>query len=120
MNKKIPALALGLSLVFAAAACETTHSGESKNNGEKKITGTYEVSADLDNGFLRTAGTDDFGRSFEQVSGYNDNVVGVFYFLWASQAGTAVNVESYEQEGKVENTLTGEEVKYGPNFTFWG
>lgn len=120
MNKKIPALALGLSLVFAAAACETTHSGESKNNGEKKITGTYEVSADLDNGFLRTAGTDDFGRSFEQVSGYNDNVVGVFYFLWASQAGTAVNVESYEQKGEVEKTLTGEEVKYGPNFTFWG
>ena len=60
MNKKIPALALGLSLVFAAAACGTTPSDESKNNdGEKKITGTYEVSADLDNGFLRTAGTDD-------------------------------------------------------------
>ena len=127
MNKKIPAFALGMSLIFAAAACTTTPSGgeskngESKNNTvEKKITGTYEASSDMNNGFIRTAGTDDFGRSFEQVSGYNDNVVGVFYFLWASQAGTAVNVESYEQEGKVENTLTGEEVKYGPNFTFWG
>ncbi len=122
MKKRIPALALGLSLMFAAAACDATPSGdESKNNNVgKKITGTYEASSDLKSGFLRTAGTDDFDRSFEQVKDYNDNVVGVFYFLWASQAGSAVNVESYEQNGEVEKTLTGEEVKYGPNFTFWG
>lgn len=124
MKKRIPALALGLSIALAASACGTTSGGDSgnKDSGKEnlKITGTYEASDDLKNGFLRTAGEDDFNRSFEQVSDYNDNVVGVFYFLWASQAGATANIDSYEKNGEVEKTLTGEEVKYGPNFTFWG
>ena len=119
MKKRIPAIALGLSLVFAASACGSSSSGGG-NGKNDSISGTYEASTDLKSGFLKTAGTDDYDRSFGQVSDYNENVVGVFYFLWASQAASTVTVDSYEERNEVEKTLTGEEVKYAPNFTYWG
>lgn len=106
--------------MLAAASCGGT-TGNSGQGGEKtKITGTYTASADLENGFIKTAGTDDYGRSFSQAEKYNDNVVGVFYFLWASQAGSDLTVEEFEKNGEPEKTLTGEDVQYAPNFTFWG
>lgn len=114
MKKTIATLALGLSIIIAitvvGCSCNIT------NN----ITGEYVTSSDLQSGFIKTVGEDDYGRSFAQVEEYNNNVVGVFYFLWASQAATDTTVSSYETNGKVEKTLTGESVEYAPTFTFWG
>ena len=73
MFKKISALLAGLILLFSAAAC---------GGKDDPVADVYTPSTDLSTGFYRTAGTDDYGRSFTQVSGYNENVVGIFYFLW--------------------------------------
>ena len=112
MIKKISALIVGLVVLFSAASCG--------GGGQPTVEDVYTRSSDLSTGFYRTAGSDDFGRSFAQVERYNDNVVGIFYFLWLSQASQSVNVDSFEKQGKVENTLTGSDVPYGPTFTYWG
>ena len=126
MRKNLTALALCLALATSAAACgnKVDHSDstkESGSTGEKaEITGEYVSSTDLGSGFFQTAGTDDYGRSFGQVSAYNENVVGVFYFLWLSQASETTTIDSYVSQGKAENTLKGDEIPGMPSFTYWG
>ncbi len=109
MLKKISAVLAGLFVMLSAASC----------GGKTTVEDVYTPSDDLSTGFYRTAGSDDFGRSFSQVEQYNENVVGIFYFLWLSQASKNVNVDSYEKNGEVEKTL-GSEVSYAPTFTYWG
>lgn len=111
MFKKISALLAGLILLFSAAAC---------GGKDDQVADVYTPSTDLSTGFYRTAGTDDYGRSFTQISGYNENVVGIFYFLWLSQASKNITVDSFEKDGKVEKTVHGSEVPYSPSFTYWG
>lgn len=101
--KRVTAILIGFLLVFSLMACREE-----------------EPEPDLKTGFLQTSATDDYGRSFEAVSGYNDKVVGIFYFLWLNQASKGVNVDSYIEDGRVESVLTGDEVAYGPTFTYWG
>ncbi len=112
--KKILSLLLGAAMLFAVAACD---SGESGGN---TITGELEASDDYTTGFMRTAATDDYDGSFGEVKDYNGNVVGIFYFLWLSQASVTTNVDSYIEDGTVESVLTGEEVATAPTFTYWG
>ena len=69
---------------------------------------------------MRTSATDDYDRSFGEVTDYNGNVVGIFYFLWLSQASVTTNVDSYIEDGNVEAVLTGDEVGMAPAFTYWG
>ncbi len=112
--KKILSLILGILILFTVAAC---------NGGTARkisLSGTLAESDDYSTGFLRTTATDDYGRSFGEVDGYNGNVVGIFYFLWLSQASVTTNVDSYIADGNVEATLTGDEVGLAPTFTYWG
>lgn len=112
--KKIVALILGLTFLFAFAAC----GGGGKQSGT--LTGTLRDSDDYSTGFMRTSATDDYDRSFGEVTDYNGNVVGIFYFLWLSQASVTTNVDSYIEDGNVEAVLTGDEVGMAPAFTYWG
>ena len=112
--KKIVALILGLPFLFAFAAC----GGGGKQSGT--LTGTLRDSDDYSTGFMRTSATDDYDRSFGEVTDYNGNVVGIFYFLWLSQASVTTNVDSYIEDGNVEAVLTGDEVGMAPAFTYWG
>ena len=112
--KKIVALILGLTFLFAFAAC----GGGGKQSGT--LTGTLRDSDDYSTGFMRTSATDDYDRSFGEVTDYNGNVVGIFYFLWLSQASVTTNVDSYIEDGNVEAVLTGDEVGMVPAFTYWG
>lgn len=81
MTKNIKSLALCLAFFAAAAlsACQRNPSVSSESNE-----GTLAERAEgLENGFLNTTATDDFGRSFDTVSEYEkDKYVGIFYFLW--------------------------------------
>lgn len=113
--KKIVALILGLTFLFAFAACG---GGGGKQSGT--LTGTLRDSDDYTSGFMRTSATDDYDRSFGEVTDYNGNVVGIFYFLWLSQASVTTNVDSYIEDGNVEAVLTGDEVGMAPAFTYWG
>ena len=112
--KKIVALILVLTFLFAFAAC----GGGGKQSGT--LTGTLRDSDDYSTGFMRTSATDDYDRSFGEVTDYNGNVVGIFYFLWLSQASVTTNVDSYIEDGNVEAVLTGDEVGMAPAFTYWG
>ena len=112
--KKIVALILGLTFLFAFAAC----GGGGKQSGT--LTGTLRDSDDYSTGFMRTSATDDYDRSFGEVTDYNGNVVGIFYFLWLGQASVTTNVDSYIEDGNVEAVLTGDEVGMAPAFTYWG
>lgn len=112
--KKIVALILGLTFLFAFAAC----GDGGKQSGT--LTGTLRDSDDYSTGFMRTSATDDYDRSFGEVTDYNGNVVGIFYFLWLSQASVTTNVDSYIEDGNVEAVLTGDEVGMAPAFTYWG
>ena len=112
--KKIVALILGLTFLFAFAAC----GGGGEQSGT--LTGTLRDSDDYSTGFMRTSATDDYDRSFGEVTDYNGNVVGIFYFLWLSQASVTTNVDSYIEDGNVEAVLTGDEVGMAPAFTYWG
>lgn len=112
--KKIVALILGLTFLFAFAAC----GGGGKQSGT--LTGTLRDSDDYSTGFMRTSATDDYDRSFGEETDYNGNVVGIFYFLWLSQASVTTNVDSYIEDGNVEAVLTGDEVGMAPAFTYWG
>ncbi len=123
--KKFLSLTLSALLLFAVAGCTngrtggpdgTSPGGETPGGG---ISGTLEQT-DLQTGFLRTAATDDFGRSFTQTESYNDNVVGIFYFLWLSLAANDNTVEKYIAEGRAEETLTSQNGFGTPSFTWWG
>ncbi len=106
--KRLTAMLVCLLLALSLGACGTGSPG------------SFEESDDRRSGFLQTSATDDYGRSFGAVDGYNDKVVGIFYFLWLSQASQAVTVDSYVEEGRAEAALTGDEVAYAPTFTYWG
>ena len=112
-----------LSAALILPAC-----GEATNPGGQSgtITGTVEQT-DFQTGFLRNAGEDDYGRAFTQTEAYGEKVVGVFYFLWLSQAAYDVTIDDWIARGKGEYTLTGdpdpdtgETVPSAPTFSWWG
>ena len=85
------------------------------------LSGSVGASSDFGSGFLNTAATDDYGRSFSATGGYDENTyVGIFYFLWNSSAYGVHDVSEYEKRGEVESVLTGDTVPGAPNFTYWG
>ncbi len=110
--KKFFSLCLSTLLLCAAAGC----GGGSRQD----LGGELQPSSDLETGFLRTAAEDDYGRSFGASDGYNDNVVGIFYFLWLNQAANTNTVDKYIAEGKAEETLTSQNGFGMPTFTWWG
>lgn len=111
--KKFLAAALSLCLLFAAGGC----AGGSASGGE--LTGAVEYT-DFTTGFLRNTAADDDNNRFRATEKYNDKVVGVFYFLWLSQASNTETVDEYVANGAVESTLTGDTLSYAPTFTWWG
>ncbi len=128
--KKILSLTLSALLLLAAVGCtngKTSGSGETPPGNDPPgggtsgsgLSGTLEQT-DMQTGFLRTAATDDMGRSFTQTESYNDNVVGIFYFLWLSQASNDNTVEKYIADGRAEETLTSQDGFGTPAFTWWG
>ena len=112
--KRLCAAALSLCMLFGIAACGN------KSHSPNEITGELAAAQDLHYGFKQTTATDDYGRSFDAVTDYNENVVGIFYFLWLSQAADTHNVTEYEAQGKAEQTVTGDTVPGAPSFTWWG
>lgn len=105
--KRITVLILTALMLTAMTAC---------GGGNGKL----EPSDDYTTGFVSTAATDDYGRVFTAVDGYNEKLVGIFYFLWLSQASTDTNIDSFIEKGEVESTLTGDTVASLPTFTYWG
>ncbi len=101
-----------MSVLFLAAAAGCAGGGT--------LSGETTVSEDMRTGFLSTTATDDFGRSFGAADGYNDNVVGIFYFLWLNQAANTNTVEKYIADGLAEDTLTSQDGFGTPKFTWWG
>ena len=113
--KKLVAIALCSFLILTSAV-----SGGCQKSGDSGIiTGTV-TQTDFSTGFIRTTGQDDTGETFQAAEQYNDNVVGIFYFLWLSQAAVDTTVEDFIANGTVELTLTGETVSKAPTFTWWG
>ncbi len=111
--KKLIALALSGLLILSCVGCGSeksaiTEFGGTLSDGDKSA------------GFLRTTATDDYGRTFIGTQAYNQNLVGVFYFLWLDQAANDVTIESYMAQGKTEQTVTGQTVASAPTFTWWG
>lgn len=132
--KKFIALFISVCLSLSLAACAGgTESdsadggasssgfsdGDSGSNGGGTLTGSTEQT-DFTTGFLRNTASDDYGRSFAGTEQCNDNLVGIFYFLWLSQAANDVTIDSYIANGNVEAALTGNEIAYSPTFTWWG
>ncbi len=107
--KKLICMLLSALLVVAAVGC-----GDGEQAGPPPAVGEKEI------GFLRTAATDDYGRSFTETESYNDNVVGIFYFLWLNQAANDNTVEKFMAEGRGEETLTSQNGFGAPKFTWWG
>ena len=115
MKKLFPSLlaaGLTLSMLCTAAACGT-------GNGRRELTGALDQT-DLQTGFLRTAGSGDYDNAFSAVEEYNDKIVGVFYFLWLSQASNDTTIEDFVKDNKSERTVTGTDVSGAPAFTWWG
>lgn len=111
--KKFLALFLSAVLMTALCACKTAEPPEI-------------AEGELTAGFLRTAGADDYGRAFLPVSETNENLVGIFYFLWLNMAD-GQTVEKWAERGRAEYTLTGEtdpdtgeSVKGNSELTYWG
>ncbi len=126
LSTKIAAFALaGLTaFAFAAGGCEETPGpGPGPDPGTELFQNQLTVSEDYQTGVLRTASTDDYGRSFTASGDYaSDKYVGIFYCLWQSYAPTSdvPDVSVFEESGKAENVLTGSDVPSQPNFTWWG
>lgn len=114
MKKKWTALLL-CGALLSLAAC----GGDKPPSGT--LSGTVGASADYGSGFLNTAATDDYGRSFSATGGYSeDTYVGIFYFLWNGATNGLYDVSEYEKLGMVESVLTGDTVPAAPSFTYWG
>lgn len=114
--KRFLSICFSALFLFAAVGCGEEQGG----GGQGSLDGELQLSADLETGFLKTAATDDYGRSFGASDGYNDNVVGIFYFLWLNQAANDNTVEKYIAEGRAEETLTSQNGFGMPTFTWWG
>ena len=116
--KKLLCLGLSALMLAAAVGCGTGSQGSGSQNGG----GAAEELQmnDLSSGFLRTAATDDYGRTFSASEGYNDRYVGIFYFLWLSQADVDNTVQKYIDAGRGEETLTSQVGFGNPKFTWWG
>lgn len=113
--KRLLSVFLGILFCVSLAACKQTQPSQTE------ISGTLAESEDYTTGFMHTAGQDDYGRVFAEADEYNERVVGIFYFLWLSQAKDTTNITSLEEEGKAERALTDDElVPKGPQFTWWG
>lgn len=74
IRQKITSLLIAASLGMSLTACAPQQSGIGK---------LEEREEGFSNGFTQTAATDDVGRPFSPVSGYDEQkFVGIFYFLW--------------------------------------
>ena len=125
MTKNIKSLALCLAFFAAAAlsACQRNPSVSSESNE-----GTLAERAEgLENGFLNTTATDDFGRSFDTVSEYEkDKYVGIFYFLWngSNQSPIKDVTNNYEKNDTLMSELLARAADGGTpevnSFHYWG
>ena len=82
---------------------------------------------DFTGGFLNTSATDDYGRSFDPVSGYEEQkYVGIFYFLWngADKSDIKDVSENYEKNHTVMSELLIDPALGGTQlqnaFHYWG
>ena len=115
-SKKLAALLLAASFGLGILA------GCSDGNGKLE-----ESSVGLTDGFTLTAATDDVGRSFSPVSGYERNkFVGIFYFLWNGSDQSEIKDVSnnYEKNHTVMSELLAREADGGTqemnSFHYWG
>ena len=125
MTKNIKSLALCLAFFAAAAlsACQRNPSVSSESNE-----GTLAERAEgLENGFLNTTATDDFGRSFDTVSEYEkDKYVGIFYFLWNGSDQSPIKdvTNNYEKNDTLMSELLARAADGGTpevnSFHYWG
>ena len=82
IRQKITSLLIAASLGMSLTACAPQQSGIGK---------LEEREEGFSNGFTQTAATDDVGRPFSPVSGYDEQkFVGIFYFLYQHR-GTIVS-----------------------------
>lgn len=125
MTKNIKSLALCLAFFAAASlsSCKKNPSVDSESNE-----GTLAERAEgLENGFLNTTATDDFGRSFDTVSGYEkDKYVGIFYFLWNGSDQSPIKdvTNNYEKNDTLMSELLVRAADGGTpemnSFHYWG
>ncbi len=110
--KRITAL---IACLFLTAAFACTGGGGGTSSG-----GTpHEVGTDKQTGFLRTVAEDDYGGTLTPATEYTKTkYVGLFYFLWLSQA--ASNANTINSFANPEVTITGDTINYAPTFTWWG
>lgn len=113
--KKLIAIVLCSFLVMTSAAC----GGGTGSGDTGTLTGSV-TQTDFTTGFRRTTGKEDSGDAFQATEQYSDKIVGIFYFLWLSQAAVDTTVDDFIENGTVEMTLTGETVSKAPTFTWWG
>lgn len=121
--KKFATILIALITALSALACaggEENVKPKDEQKNEAVFGGDLAAATDVNYGFMHTSGSDDYGRSFTAAEAYNDNVVGIFYFLWLSQAAVDANISEYESKNKAESTLTGDTVASAPTFTWWG
>ena len=113
-NKKIAALVLAASMSLGALAGCAGGELEERPGG-------------ITDGFTMTAATDDAGRAFSPVSGYEqDKYVGIFYFLWNGSDQSPIKDVSnnYEKNHTVMTELLARQANGGTQemnaFHYWG
>lgn len=113
-NKKIAALVLAASMSLGALAGCAGGELEERPGG-------------FTDGFTMTAATDDAGRAFSPVSGYEqDKYVGIFYFLWNGSDQSPIKDVSnnYEKNHTVMTELLARQANGGTQemnaFHYWG
>lgn len=118
IRQKIISLLIAASLGMSFAACAPQQSGIGK---------LEEREEGFSNGFTQTAATDDVGRAFSPVSGYDEQkFVGIFYFLWNGSDQSPIKDVSnnYEKNHTVMTELLARQAAGGTpemnSFHYWG
>lgn len=121
MKKKSRILAamMAFAMCFAVAGCGGTPAEDD--------TGLLPDPKGFQNGFLNTTATDDVGRTFSPVSGYEDKkYVGIFYFLWNGSDQSPIKdvTNEYEKNHTVMSELLARQADGGTpevnSFHYWG
>lgn len=118
IRQKITSLLIAASLGMSLTACAPQQSGIGK---------LEEREEGFSNGFTQTAATDDVGRPFSPVSGYDEQkFVGIFYFLWNGSDQSPIKDVSnnYEKNHTVMTELLARQAAGGTpemnSFHYWG
>ena len=103
---RIFALILFAAMMLSVAACGDDSNQTNKPGSFTAYTGPF---SDV-NGAL--AGVDDLGRELlydDQTKDLNDKQVGIFYFLWQGEHGTAGPYDNYKIATQTPDSLKSEE-----------